>query len=453
MTLTIPNTLAALTGAQPLSKVDANFTAISTYVNNRNPTSGLLAARPAAGNAGAIYYATDNGTIYLDNGASWVVIGGIAVPALDGARGLRVTNEDVAQGTWNSGTTTYAAVATATYNLFDGSANHGHIVSAGTKFQKVHYFIYTAAAPGTVTVEYWNGAWTTVVPTTSPSWNTVGWSELRFAIPADWVVGGSGTNVPAGSYNLRVTNTGAAFVTVVGRCYSGSRVTITADEVVASDTSGNKYRTTSASLTPDILTAGSAANGRDQAGTFGANSWAYAFAIYNAGSATWAGLWSASATAPTMPTGYTAFARLHAGRVDANGNLLMVEQVGAKARFFPGIKDNPGIVIVNVGIAANPNAITCTVPTIATAVDVAFNNTAFTNAYYINQRPFSTIQLNANVVPDVFCLAYASGNAVATAQDIPIMTNPGGVTFYVCCNGGTTADISTLGFKIAGNLS
>ncbi len=37
-------------------------------------TVGLLSARPAAGNEGDLYAATDNGLYYFDNGSSWVVI-------------------------------------------------------------------------------------------------------------------------------------------------------------------------------------------------------------------------------------------------------------------------------------------------------------------------------------------------------------------------------------------
>src|SRR3990172_8480440 len=34
--------------------------------------SGTLAARPAAGNAGRLYYATDTAITFLDNGTNWV---------------------------------------------------------------------------------------------------------------------------------------------------------------------------------------------------------------------------------------------------------------------------------------------------------------------------------------------------------------------------------------------
>ena len=74
MPLTVPNAYAAVTTDQPGSGLDANFDAVTDWINDRNPTSGLLANRPAAGNAGAIYTATDvaGGTTYLDTGAAWI---------------------------------------------------------------------------------------------------------------------------------------------------------------------------------------------------------------------------------------------------------------------------------------------------------------------------------------------------------------------------------------------
>src|SRR5580765_8440131 len=75
-TLAIPNAFAAVVGNQPGANLDANFTTVRDYVNLRTPSAGLLAARPAAGNAGAVYLATDvaGGTLYVDNGAAWVAV-------------------------------------------------------------------------------------------------------------------------------------------------------------------------------------------------------------------------------------------------------------------------------------------------------------------------------------------------------------------------------------------
>jgi hypothetical protein len=76
MPLTVPNAFAAASGNVPASQLDGNNAAITNWINARNPTSGLLAARPAFGNAGALYFATDvaGGTIYLDTGTAWTAL-------------------------------------------------------------------------------------------------------------------------------------------------------------------------------------------------------------------------------------------------------------------------------------------------------------------------------------------------------------------------------------------
>src|SRR5262245_44359712 len=59
----------------PGSRFDADYDAITGWINARNPTVGPIGARPAAGNAGALYIASDEGnSIYVDNGTTWVLL-------------------------------------------------------------------------------------------------------------------------------------------------------------------------------------------------------------------------------------------------------------------------------------------------------------------------------------------------------------------------------------------
>lgn len=90
--LTIPNTLANLAaGAQPVAVIDANFTAIATYVNAREAATGLLSARPAAGTSGRWYCATDVGLCYLDSGVAWTTVAGTQA-ATDDLSGLALAH-------------------------------------------------------------------------------------------------------------------------------------------------------------------------------------------------------------------------------------------------------------------------------------------------------------------------------------------------------------------------
>lgn len=116
--LTVPIILANLGGGnQNLATVDADFAAITSYINAREITIGPAASRPAAGVSGRYYFASDaqGGTLSEDTGSGWQqlapgltqVIGGAAPQVLVG---LTLSNDgttpntvlDVAAGACNS---------------------------------------------------------------------------------------------------------------------------------------------------------------------------------------------------------------------------------------------------------------------------------------------------------------------------------------------------------------
>lgn len=87
MPLVIPNTFANAGLNTPTTQLDADFNTIRDYINTRNPTVGPIASRPAPGNAGAIYVASDQDyRTYYDDGASWqtlaswLTLPGVATP-------------------------------------------------------------------------------------------------------------------------------------------------------------------------------------------------------------------------------------------------------------------------------------------------------------------------------------------------------------------------------------
>jgi len=60
------------------TRLDANFSAITTYVNVREVTTGNYAARPSPGIKGRFYLATDTGggALYVDDGSNWQPVAG-----------------------------------------------------------------------------------------------------------------------------------------------------------------------------------------------------------------------------------------------------------------------------------------------------------------------------------------------------------------------------------------
>jgi hypothetical protein len=96
-------------------------------------------------------------------------------------------------------------------------------------------------------------------------------------------------------------------VNLRGTWASATTFTFTADVVILAKSDGGGVRRTAASATCNISTAGPAANGRDQAGAFTANTYVHFYWIWNPTTSTLATIASNTgpATGPTLPSGYT----------------------------------------------------------------------------------------------------------------------------------------------------
>lgn len=130
---------------------------------------------------------------------------------------------------------------------------------------------------------------------------TIGTTSLVFTRKDASGIGG----VVQGTFkNLQASATGA-----------NATVSVSADEI-AIESSGNLYQTLR-NVALAINSAATGANGLDT-GVLAASTWYSIWVIYN-GSAV-AGLLSLSATAPTMPSGYTHKARVGWARTDGSGN-------------------------------------------------------------------------------------------------------------------------------------
>lgn len=130
---------------------------------------------------------------------------------------------------------------------------------------------------------------------------------------------------------------------------TSARVTIQADEIAVKDSSGNVAILSTVSTYADMGTSG--ALGLDT-GAEASNTWYYIWLIYNATSGTPAGLFSTSATSPTLPTGYTYKARLGIVRNDGSSDFVKFSQAGRKiwteAKLAYGPAASPTVVTVTV---------------------------------------------------------------------------------------------------------
>lgn len=115
---------------------------------------------------------------------------------------------------------------------------------------------------------------------------------------------------------------------------SNTTASMSADAVIVQDSSGNTRRLTSYSQTVNSATSG--AGGLDT-GSVAASTWYYLYAIYNPATNTQSILMSASATAPTLPSGYTfASGSLSAVLTDGSAHFIGFKQIGNKWQYVLG---------------------------------------------------------------------------------------------------------------------
>lgn len=85
-TSSVPNVFATQAGLVPAAQLDANWNAVTAYVNSREVSSGTLASRPTAPSAGTWYFANDQngGTLYFAAATGWVQV----APGISGSTTL-----------------------------------------------------------------------------------------------------------------------------------------------------------------------------------------------------------------------------------------------------------------------------------------------------------------------------------------------------------------------------
>lgn len=170
------------------------------------------------------------------------------------------------------------------------------------------------------------------------------------------VPSGVGSNIAAR------TNAGAPTTTV----------DITADELVVRDTNGHAMLLSAVSVSPAITASG--ANGLDTGAEAG-DTWYYGWVIAKA-DGTVAGLLSASATTPTLPSGYTFKARITAVRNNGSSNFIAFRQFGREI-FYEASQQ-----VLGSGSSTTEAAVSCTavVPPIAQAFQIQNANLQATNS-------------------------------------------------------------------------
>lgn len=155
-------------------------------------------------------------------------------------------------------------------------------------------------------------------------------------------------DIPAANQNLALPGVNGLVITNNSGTPTTS-IDIDADNAVLVNTSGDGIRTGAVNLT--VACAGTGANGLD-AGSLANNTWYHIYIISNG--TTTAGLASTSATAPTMPSGYTYKYRVGAVRTLGAATFIRVRQVGKHAQYtVVASSTTPNYPIMDSGTAGN----------------------------------------------------------------------------------------------------
>lgn len=209
--------------------------------------------------------------------------------------------------------------------------------------------------------------------------------------------------------NLKASSTGLSAV-----------VTITADEIIVRN--GTNYKTlTSVSVTPSLAASG--VNGLDT-GTSAGSTWYADFVIWNPTTLAVAGLFSLSATAPTMPSGYTHKARVGWIRSDATANKypLSFQQMGLSVQYKVSAGSNvPNLPQIVAGVQGNIStptwisvSIAAFVPPTASIISLVLANALNSNSMCAPNNSYGAYNSTTNAPPLL---------AIPAVANVPVASN------------------------------
>lgn len=151
-----------------------------------------------------------------------------------------------------------------------------------------------------------------------------------------------------------------SFKNLVVRVTSGATITVSADNLVVALSGSSSYQLSSVSCS--LATGSNGANGLDT-GSLANNTWYSVYVIYNPTTSTTASLLSLSSSSPTLPSGYTHFARTGWVRSNSSAALVPTLQLGRTAQYING--NSPVMVsgaaalntTINISSSVPPTAI------------------------------------------------------------------------------------------------
>lgn len=167
---------------------------------------------------------------------------------------------------------------------------------------------------------------------------------------------------------------------------SATALSVSADAALLENAKGQVRRFSTVSETINITSSG--AGGLDT-GSEAVSTW-YAVHLIGKEDGTLAGLLSASATAPTLPTGYTYFAPSGWVRNDSSGNLLRTIKHNDWVQYIIGTNPSAAVAIISGTVSVGEIDLSSYVPATAIEVDVSATTTGVgTGSYTCELGPSS----------------------------------------------------------------
>jgi hypothetical protein len=316
--------------------------------------SGVAVAGSTAD--GSTIFSTDldalQSTEYLEGLAAMVIAGTKRLPVFEEINGVYYVvttqlaylfQEGIPE--WNAGTTyyQYSIVKKAgTYEIYGSLANDNlnNALPAATTDANWQY-LGNLAGVGTIPA--------TAANTFLANATTGSASATGIALAASQLAGrGSTGNIAAITLQPSMSISGTALGAIANpsvrknlkvEATSATQAVITADALTLTTSTGLSYVATSVNVTAAITASG--VNGLDT-GSEASNTWYYVYIIYNGTLVR--SLLSTSATSPTLPSGYTYFARVGAVRNDASSNFYRTLQKGNQVQYVVGA--NPTSILL-----------------------------------------------------------------------------------------------------------
>lgn len=219
---------------------------------------------------------------------------------------------------------------------------------------------------------------------------------------------------PASGNSVIPSQLSAGFVALSAAYASTTTLTMAATSAIVYDSSNNTKVVRTVSGTINCATTG--ANGLD-AGSLANNTWYYGYIIYNASTATTALLASTSATAPTLPSGYTyATKACTAFLTNGSAQIIGFKQIGADWQYVVGSNLSASRLLAS-GASGSPTTPTWTSTSVSSFVPTAI---ASKIKLYLNDVTGSN---SAGAAPNN---SYGVYNSATNAP--PMITSPASVS-------------------------